>query len=232
VAITRSGMTTEVLRVLSGAGAPTVVITADAGSPATSLAGQVVTLGFADERSVVQTRFATTAVALLRAHLGHELSGPITDARAALEAPLPAEPTAYDHFVFLGHGWSVGIAEEAALKLREAAQLHTEAYPAMEYRHGPISLAGERSFVWVLGSPDPAIAQDVEATGARVRVASLDPLAELVLAQRLAVRIAETRGTDPDHPRHLARSVVLSSGELVEDGGRDRIYNGVTRGEP
>ena len=232
VAITRSGMTTEVLRVLSGAGAPTVVITADAGSPATSLAGQAVTLGFADERSVVQTRFATTAVALLRAHLGHELIGPITDARFALEAPLPVEPTAYEHFVFLGHGWSVGIAEEAALKLREAAQVHTEAYPAMEYRHGPISLAGERSFVWVLGSSDPAITQDVEATGAGVRVASLDPLAELVLAQRLAVEIALTRGRDPDHPRHLTRSVVLSSGEVVEDGGRERTYDGLTRGEP
>jgi fructoselysine-6-P-deglycase FrlB-like protein len=43
-----------------------------------------------------------------------------------------------------------------------------------------------------------------------VREAQLDPLAELVLAQRLAVAIAEAKGLDPDHPRHLTRSVVLT----------------------
>ena len=67
--------------------------------------------------------------------------GPIEDARTALEAELPTGLDTYQRYVFLGHGWTVGIAEEAALKLREAAQFHTEAYPAMEYRHGPISLA-------------------------------------------------------------------------------------------
>ena len=37
-----------------------------------------------------------------------------------------------------------------------------------------------------------------------------DPLAELVRAQRLAVAVAEGKGYDPDRPRHLTRSVVLS----------------------
>jgi len=37
----------------------------------------------------------------------------------------------------------------------------------------------------------------------------LDPLAQLVLAQRLAVAMAERRGLDPDRPRHLARSVII-----------------------
>src|SRR4029434_6630911 len=92
-----------------------------------------------------------------------------------LTQPLEPEPTGFDHVVFLGHGWTVGIAEEDALKLREAAQTYSEAYPAMEYRHGPISLAGERSLVWILGSPDPAVAEDVRATGATRRVASLAP---------------------------------------------------------
>src|SRR3712207_7559300 len=41
---------------------------------------------------------------------------------------------------FLGRGWTIGLANEAALKLRESAQAWTESYPAMEYRHGPISI--------------------------------------------------------------------------------------------
>ena len=80
----------------------------------------------------------------------------------------------------------------------------------MEYRHGPISLAGPRSLVWILASPDPAVADDIRATGATVRTAELDPMAELVLIQRTAVSLAVARGLDPDHPRHLTRSVVLS----------------------
>jgi fructoselysine-6-P-deglycase FrlB-like protein len=216
VALSRSGTTTEMVRLLGWAEgrtevlSPSVVITADGDTPLASLATASIALDFADERSVVQTRFATTTLALLRAHLGQDLTGPIADAEHALAEPLPIDPGAFEHFVFLGHGWSVGIAEEAALKLREAAQAHTEAYPAMEYRHGPISLADRGSLVWILGSPDEAIGDDVAATGATVRIGSLDPMAELVLVQRLAQGLAEARGLDPDHPRHLTRSVVLA----------------------
>jgi glucosamine 6-phosphate synthetase-like amidotransferase/phosphosugar isomerase protein len=38
----------------------------------------------------------------------------------------------------------------------------------------------------------------------------LDPLAQLVQAQRAAVALAKARGLDPDRPRNLTRSVVLS----------------------
>jgi len=212
VVITRSGTTTEVLRVIERMQREaifTTVITAVPDSPAAELAGHLITLDFADERSIVQTRFATSALALLRAHLGDDLTAAISDAERALAIPLPHDPGAFDHFVFLGAGWSVGIAHEAALKLRESAQAHTESYPAMEYRHGPISVAGPSSLVWILGSPDPAVAEDVAATGATVRIAELDPMAELVLIHRTAVALAEGRRLDPDHPRHLARSVVL-----------------------
>ena len=34
-------------------------------------------------------------------------------------------------------------------------------------------------------------------------------MAELVLIQRMAVELAEAQGLDPDHPKHLSRSVVL-----------------------
>jgi fructoselysine-6-P-deglycase FrlB-like protein len=211
VAISRSGTTTEVVRLLQGLGrTPRVAITADARSPVAAIADATAVLDFADERSVVQTRFATSVLAMLRAHLGEDLAPAIADGERALDEALPVRPDAMDHVVFLGHGWTVGVAEEAALKLREASRTHSEAYPAMEYRHGPISLAGQRSLVWILSTLDETLASDVRATGATVRVASLDPMAELVLAQRLAVAVAEAKGIDPDHPRHLTRSVVLS----------------------
>ena len=210
VAISRSGTTTEVIQLLERLeGSALTVVTADAAAPAASLADATIALDFADERSVVQTRFATSALALFRAHLGQDPAGPIADAERALAEPW--DPPAFDHAVFLGHGWTVGIAEEAALKLREATQTYSEAYPAMEYRHGPISLATERSLVWVLGTPDPAVASDATATGATVRVAALDPMAELVLVHRTAIDLAEAKGLDPDRPVHLTRSVVLPS---------------------
>jgi fructoselysine-6-P-deglycase FrlB-like protein len=211
VAVSRSGTTTEVARTLSNIDPDrSVAISAVAGTPVPEAAGSRIFLDFADEHSVVQTRFATSALALFRAHLGADLSSAIADAERVLVAGLPADPTAFDRFVFLGHGWTVGIANEAALKMREAAGADAESYPAMEYRHGPISVADARTLVWILGSPDPRIADDVRATDATVLTVSRDPMAELVCIQRTAVALANARGLDPDNPRHLTRSVVLS----------------------
>jgi fructoselysine-6-P-deglycase FrlB-like protein len=210
VAISRSGTTTEVVQLLERLGSvPRVVVTADPGSPVAEIADTSIVLDFADERSVVQTRFATSALAMFRAHLGEDLGPAIADAERAVTEPLDPDPTRFGHVVFLGHGWTVGIAEEAALKLREASQTYSEAYPAMEYRHGPISLADPRSLVWIVGSPDPSVADDIGSTGATVRVATLDPMAELVLVHRAAVALAAAKGLDPDHPPHLTRSVLL-----------------------
>jgi len=212
VAVSRSGTTTEVARLLRAlpAATRTVAITAVADSPVANGAGDVVLLDFADERSVVQTRFATTALALLRASLGEDVDRIARDGEEALGRPLPAGLERFGHFVFLGRGWTVGLANEAALKFREAAQAWTESYPAMEYRHGPISVAGPASLVWSLGAVGDDLLRDVAATGATIVSSDLDPMAELVVAQRAAIALAAAKGLDPDRPRHLTRSVVLS----------------------
>ena len=215
VVISRSGTTTEVLRFLAGLDGPrTLAITTDSASPVAGAVEQTVALDFADEESVVQTRFATSALALLRAHLGESLDQAAGDAEAALAQPLPVEPGGVRQWVFLGHGWTVGLAAEAALKLREAAQAWTEHYPALEYRHGPISAATEATVVWSMGPLDDDLRADVETTGATLVEPALDPMASLVLAQRTAVALARERGLDPDRPRHLTRSVILSPGGL------------------
>jgi fructoselysine-6-P-deglycase FrlB-like protein len=211
VAISRSGTTTEVLRTLEGlrGSIPTVAITAVPDSPVASSADDTVVLDFANEQSVVQTRFATTALALLRAHVGDRLDAAVADGAAALARALPVEPSEFRQFVFLGQGWTVGLANEAALKLREAASAWTEAYPAMEYRHGPISAAGPGTLVWAIGPVDRSVLDDAADTGATIVDEGSDPMAELVLIQRMAVELAEARGLDPDRPKHLTRSVVL-----------------------
>jgi fructoselysine-6-P-deglycase FrlB-like protein len=216
VAISRSGTTTEVVHALQQGLAPrTVALTALMDSPVSEAADEVVDLSFADERAVVQTRFATTALSLLRALVHPDAIEPAAaDAERALSEPLPVDPAAVEQWTFLGRGWTVGLAHEAALKLRETAQAWTEAYPAFEYRHGPVAIAAPGRVVWSFGPLHPDIASDIGSTGATVVAPELDPLASLVLAQRAAVALAEARGLDPDEPRNLTRSIVLSAHEL------------------
>ncbi|MGX7827188.1 SIS domain-containing protein [Actinokineospora sp. 24-640] len=212
VAISRSGTTTEVVDVLRAfAGrVPTVVVTGVAGSPVTGPADAAVVLDFADERSVVQTRFATSTLALLRASLGEDLTAAVADAETVLAQPVD-ELASATQVTFLGRGWTVGLAQEAGLKLREAAGAWTEAYPAMEYRHGPISIAEPGRLTWMFGPAPDGLAAEVAATGARFVACDRDPMAELVLAQRVGVAMAARRGLDPDRPRGLRRSVILAT---------------------
>ena len=209
VVISRSGTTTEVLRAMETATAPVVGITAVPGLPVAQRADAAIVLDFADEQSVVQTLFATTTLMLLRASLGESLEPVVEQARAVLAdaGPLPAADA--EQVSFVGSGWAYGIAMEAGLKLREAAQAWTESYPQLEYRHGPIAIAAPGRAVWVLGPSEPGLDRDVRATGATLVDDDLDPVADLVRAQLLAVHRAEQRGLDPDQPRHLTRSVVL-----------------------
>ncbi|AGL18050.1 SIS domain-containing protein [Actinoplanes sp. N902-109] len=213
VAVSRSGTSTEVLDALRQVPESTrrVAITAVAGMPIDTLSDARILLDFADERSVVQTRFPTTVLALARAAFGEDLTHLVADGRAALAAPLPADPAKIEHLVFLGTGWTVGLAHEAALKVRESAQAYSESYPAMDFRHGPVAVATERSLIFSYRGV-PAGLDDVgRAAGATTYRDELDPLAQLVLAQRFAIALAAHRGLDPDTPRLLTRSVVLDA---------------------
>lgn len=216
VAITRSGTTTEVLELLdamrtSGNSARTIGIVGDPETPLVDLVDTAIRLPFADEQSVVQTRFATTALALIRASLGHDLSPAIDQAAAAIEEELDDELIAAEQYAFLGAGWTVGLAHEAALKMREASQSWTESYPAKEYRHGPIAIAAPGRVTWMLGEAPAGLAGDLAVTGARFEDRPIDGMADLVRAQRVALARARRAGLDPDSPRNLTRSVILPS---------------------
>ncbi len=226
VYISRTGTTTEVLDALRRAprDVPTTAVTADPDAPLAREARQVVLLDFADERSVVSSRFITSSIVLLRAHLaacpsarsragaGLEVDLRSLPDEAAREAarPLPPDLAERTEFTFLGRGWAAAVADEAALKLREASRTWAESYPAMEYRHGPISVSDDNTVVWAFGEVPADLLADARRTGATVIASDADPLAGLIGAQRLAAVLAERKGIDPDQPRALSRSVILT----------------------
>ena len=166
LAISRSGTSVEVVEALKflGGEVPTAALVGVMDSPVAAVVDEVVDLGFADESSVVQTRFATTGLAVLRAGLGEDLAPVIADAEEALTAPLPMLPTR--QLVVLATGWATHIAQEAALKCRESAAAWVEAYPAGEYRHGPIAVADAQTLVWSLTPLTEVQRAAVTATGA------------------------------------------------------------------
>jgi fructoselysine-6-P-deglycase FrlB-like protein len=211
IALSRSGTTTEILDVIQALSpTPVLGITATAGSPLAGVVADELDLPFADERSVVQTRFATTALSLLLGAYGWDVEASARRAEAFLDESLPEWAGTVEQFVFLGRGVAAAIANEAALKFREILRTWSEAYPTMEYRHGPISAIDERSLVWIMDGEERSIDAQIRDTGARVIRGEGDPLAELVRVHRFAEGLTELRSINPDEPPHLTRSVVLT----------------------
>jgi len=210
VLISRSGTTTEIVNVLKRLDVPSTVITGVADSPAAKLATHAIVMEFADEKSVVQTRWATSILGLLRAHNGFDLMAAADDAEVAVTSDL-GDLVNVNQVTFLGHGWTNALAQEAGLKTREAAQFWSEAYPQLDYRHGPMAIAEKGRAVWMFGQIDPDLKDEILATGAILETSTLDPMAHLIRAQRLAIEIAKSKGLDPDHPRGLSRSVILKN---------------------
>ena len=141
------------------------------------------------------------------------------------------------HMFLIGRGLDYALALEAALKLKEVSYLYCEAYPAGEFKHGPIALV-EKSVVVtaIITQPqtvDKIVAnlQEVKARGASVIVVCTmgisskicdlademfvvpetnpwtAPLLAIVPLQLLAYYVALQRGNDIDQPRNLAKSV-------------------------
>ena len=213
IAISRSGTTSEVSQALTAlpAGLPITAILGELGTPIATVATDVIDVSYADERSVVQTRFPTSLLTLLRTHLGESettIAGLISSAQTVVEAPI--SESAPRQLVVLGSGWAAALAQEAALKCRESAGMWAEAYASGEYLHGPISVAGSDTLVWAMTPLTDVQTRAIAATGARVHQGRNDAQVELVALQRHAVAWAVAGGRDADVPVHLTRSVVTA----------------------
>jgi glutamine---fructose-6-phosphate transaminase (isomerizing) len=216
VAISRSGTSSELLDAVrrlrdDQPGAAVTALLGEQGTPLAELATAVVDLSFADEAGVVQTRFPTTQLVMLRAALAGAgdpgLAALPGAARDALTAPLP--PTGIRQLVVLGHGWGTAVAQEAALKVRESAGAWAESYAVGEYRHGPIATSGPGTLVWGLDRLPADIVEAVWGTGGVAEHGCGEPLVELVRLHRYAVELATENGRDADKPWFLSRSVIL-----------------------
>jgi glucosamine--fructose-6-phosphate aminotransferase (isomerizing) len=137
-------------------------------------------------------------------------------------------------YVISGGPIGMPLALEAALKFKEAAQLHAEAYNFRELKHGPITLVS-REFPVIAILPGGDIDVDMETVitevwyrgGTVITIGnkygrklgdyfltlnnSIDPLlipiAYAPIIQLLAYNLGVIRGIDVDNPRHLTKVV-------------------------
>lgn len=164
VLVSRSGKTTEVLRAarICGAreGTLTLGVTCNEDSELKQFCTKMLTLPWADEKSMVMTR-SFTSILLLFAKLSTLFTNDSTLA-SAMER-LPDKATAwlganadkirafatrpFAYFVFLAQGTRFWLAQEAALKLTEMSSSYAQAYHTLEFRHGPKAIASRETLI-------------------------------------------------------------------------------------
>lgn len=145
----------------------------------------------------------------------------------------------FSGFFYLGRGAYYSIALEGALKLKEIAYLHAEAYPAGEMKHGPLALIDKNMLVifllpqkGVLYEKTITNLKEAKARGANVMAIGncnnkeveklclhylplpdvhkfLHPLLSLIPLQLMAYCISTSYGYNPDRPKNLAKSVTV-----------------------
>ncbi|MEX2536827.1 MAG: SIS domain-containing protein [Trueperaceae bacterium] len=171
IAVSQSGRSEDVrlsLEALEIAGALSVAITNDAGSPLAATADHHLSQHAGEEQAVAATKTFTSQMLLLALLVAHWSQD--GDLLAALEAvpgamrKLLAERDAVGHAALrlthatdayvLGRGFSYAAAQEVALKLKETSYMGTQAYSSAEFQHGPIAAVSPREPVLLLATGD------------------------------------------------------------------------------
>ncbi len=244
VTVTQSGKSPDLLdnaKRAKDAGAKVLVLVNDEQSPIVSLADFVIPLRAGNETSVAATKsFIATISAMLHLvaqwsadpRLKEGLSVVPDGLRRAWDMewqPAIDMLVAANNLFVIGRGLGLGIAQEAALKLKEVCGLHAEAFSSAEVRHGPMALVGDGFPVLVLAQRDetlPGIDQlvaDFRGMGAKVLLAAADysgkdalavtsgyhwatePLMLIQSFYRMSNELAIRRGFNPDQPPHLRK---------------------------
>jgi glucosamine--fructose-6-phosphate aminotransferase (isomerizing) len=186
VGISQSGRSPDVVETVAAArraGAPTLAIVNDAGSPLARAAHDVLPLHAGEERSVAATKTYTAqlaAVALLAASLAgnRRVLADLQRIPRAMEQALATEAAARraarrlagaSRAVVLARGMNYPTAHEIALKLKELALLLAEPYSSADFRHGPIAMAERRLPAIVVSPRGSRPAAELDALAARLR---------------------------------------------------------------
>ncbi|MCL4418617.1 glutamine--fructose-6-phosphate transaminase (isomerizing) [Patescibacteria group bacterium] len=139
-----------------------------------------------------------------------------------------------EHIYIIGRGLSYTAALEATLKIKEAACMHAEAFPAGELKHGVIALIEKGSPCIVFAPNDETYydiisnAQEIKARGGYIigigpknnavfdefletdDIEEATLLPQVTISHLLGYYLALARGIkDPDKPRNLAKSVTV-----------------------
>lgn len=249
VGISQSGEGPDTCRVVEEArrqGALTLAVTNFPKSRLARAAAHSLALSAGWERSVAATKTFTAELAALAAmasvvRAGEEAKRLFPKWRALVEEGVRLSRSVRDlaprflHLSFcavVGRGFHYGLAQEAALKLKECAQVMAHAYSTADFHHGPKALAGRGFSVIVLAPSGPTLSgslkllRELRARGVDLTVLSSEPAA-LKLAsnpvrtpdgaeewnplgvapilQTLAFEVAKVKGLDPDRPPHLRK---------------------------
>ena len=123
----------------------------------------------------------------------------------------------------IGRGPTLAIAREAALKLKEVANLHAEAFSGAEFLHGPVALVGARYPILVMMPTDAAaeglrrLSADLAGKGAALFATGgalpvvppdhpeTDAICLIQSFYAILPALADRLGIDPDRPRHLQK---------------------------
>ncbi len=202
-------LTLEAARAWSG---PRWLVTGRPDGPIAELCDEVVVCTPEIEESWCHTASYTSAVAAIAALHGEDIGWLPGAVEEALAAPLPGAGE-QERFLVAGAGRDLATAHEAVLKLREGAWVAAEAYETEQLLHGYLAAVDEsvRAFVLegegVAAERAAAAAAALAALGCEVDLlATLHPVVDIVLFQRLTVELAERRGREPDRiRRHDAR---------------------------
>jgi glucosamine--fructose-6-phosphate aminotransferase (isomerizing) len=244
VSVSQSGKSPDIVALQAAAkaaGAYAIAIVNVADSPLAAGADAVLPLHAGPEKSVAATKSFLSSAAVLAALVAEWRDDDTlrTAARALPEAfsralsadwheALPVLTAAQSAYV-VGRGPGLPVAAEAALKLKETAMLHAEAFSGAEVMHGPLQLVEPGFPILAFHPKDAAHGAMVEsnarllATGARLLTieegapaagrlpvpscgaALLDPLVMLAAFYNLAEQVARARGHDPDRPSRLKK---------------------------
>ncbi len=244
VAISQSGASPDIVEHAAMArdqGAMVVGLVNQEDSPLAELAHHLIPLDVGLEECVASTKsyiVSLAALALLVGALAKDqalLEGleatPESMARAwrcHWSALIDVLETAGGAFV-VGRSVGYALALEAALKLKETARLHAEAFSTAEARHGPMALVRRDfpilAFVQNDGTQSGVLqfAADARVLGAQVFVAGasrsypfslpcpkpphglLAPLVQVQSFYRFVNAVSILRGCNPDTPPHLSK---------------------------
>lgn len=240
IAISQSGRSPDLLAAVEAqreAGAFVVALVNDAESPLAQSADELLALSAGPEKSVAATKSFIASLAGLAALVAAWTEDEAL-ARAIAQLPeqlpqafaldwSPAIPPLLDatSLFVIGRGYGFGIAQEAALKLKETCGLHAECFSSAEVKHGPMALIGEGFPILAFAGSDAA-GDDVRETaalfasrGARVAMAdtlggelpaltahaAIEPILMIASFYRMAAHLSVARGFDPDTPPYLAK---------------------------